>query len=350
LQANGRKSGIARLLAARKRGHQPEFSGAVEEESKKMVSLNVTALQDGLPFGARIKGVTREALGDEAIRRQIKDVFEDRGVIVFEEVEQTSKMQVMLSEAIGPLKDHPVKMVPRVDQDTMPGVITISADLNESIVEIDGKPLITWQPWHFDHTYNDELNLAGLLRAETIAPEGGMTAFADGIDIYNRMSPEIRAKAEGLNILYTLDMRYAIQKCGLPKNFREIQPKNDAILEYAKKFPRAIHPAVWTRKTGEKVMHMTPYGAKGIEGRENPEGDALFAEIWAEVEKSIRPYYHSWKITDMVLWDNSRVLHEACGCDPKYARVMHRTTIKGDYGLGRWETAPKTMEAAPSMA
>jgi taurine dioxygenase len=44
------------------------------------------------------------------------------------------------------------------------------------------------------------------------------------------------------------------------------------------------------------------------------------------------------------------VLHEACGCDPKYARVMHRTTIKGDYGLGRWETAPKTMEAAPSMA
>jgi taurine dioxygenase len=83
---------------------------------------------------------------------------------------------------------------------------------------------------------------------------------------------------------------------------------------------------------------MTPYGCRGIEGMETPEGDALFQEIWDEVEKSIRPYVHHWQPGDMVLWDNWRMLHEARGCDPKYDRVMHRTTIEGDYGLGRWET------------
>jgi taurine dioxygenase len=313
-----------------------------------MGSINVRQLQEGVPFGARVAGVTKETLGDATIRQQLRELFEDRGVILFEEVEQTAKMQVMISEVFGPLKDHPVKMVPRFDRENLPGVISILADKNESIVEIDGKQLITWQPWHFDHTYNDELNMAGVLRAEVIAPEGGMTAFADGIDIYHRMSPELRQKAEEISVLYTLDMRYELQLCGLPKNFREIQKKNPAILQFAKRFPRAIHPAVWTRPTGEKVIHMCPYGAKGIVGMETPEGNKLFAEIWDEIERSIRPYYHAWKPSDMVIWDNRRVLHHACGCDPKYDRLMHRTTIRGDYGLGRWETPPvATDEYAP---
>ena len=183
-----------------------------------MVSISVKPLRHDLPFGARITGVTREALADEAIRRQINDVFEARGMIVFEEIEPTSKMQVMLSEVFGPLKDHPVKIVQRLDQDTMPGVITITADPNGCVVEIDGKQLVTWQPWHFDHSYNNELNRAGVLRAETIAPEGGLTGFADGIQIYNDFSPKLREKIETLNIIYTLDLVYSRQRYGLPKN------------------------------------------------------------------------------------------------------------------------------------
>jgi alpha-ketoglutarate-dependent taurine dioxygenase len=314
-----------------------------------LVSLNVRPLQADLPFGARISGVTRQTLQSDAVRQQIRDVFDDRGVIVFDGVEPTAEMQVLISEVIGPLKDHPVKMVRRYDRENMPGVITIAVDpKGGGIVEIDGKPLATWQPWHFDHTYNNELNRAGVLRAEKIAPQGGDTAFADGIDIYKRMAPDIRQKAEVLNIIYTLDMHYERQKWGLPNNFREIQPRDDAILEFAKTFPRAIHPAVWTRQTGEKVLHMTPYGCRGIEKMENPTGDALFQEIWDEVDRCIRAYVHHWQPGDMVLWDNWRLLHEARGCDPRYDRIMHRTTIKGDYGLGRWETPRKI--AAPSPA
>jgi taurine dioxygenase len=52
----------------------------------------------------------------------------------------------------------------------------------------------------------------------------------------------------------------------------------------------------------------------------------------------------------MVIWDNWRMLHMATGCEPKYDRIMHRTTIKGDYGLGRWETEPKVVATADAMA
>jgi len=314
-----------------------------------MASIGVKPLQEDLPFGARITGVTREALQDEAVRRQINQVFEERGMIVFEAVEQTGKMQVMISEVFGPLKDHPVKSVERVDQEKMPGVITIRTGPEAGIVEIGGKPLVTWQPWHFDHSYNNELNRAGVLRAETIAPEGGLTAFADGIQIYRDMAPEIRRKIEGKELIYTLDLRYSQQRFGLPKTFREIKGKGEALAETAKSWSRSIHPAVWTRKTGEKVLHMSPYGWRGVVGMEQAEADALVSEVWDEVERVVRPYYHQWKSTDMLVWDNWRTLHQACGCDPKYDRVMHRTTIKGDYGLGRWETEPKPAQAAAEM-
>ena len=62
-----------------------------------MASITITPLQADLPFGARISGVTYEALADEAIRKQINDTFLARGMIVFENVESTGEMQVAIS-------------------------------------------------------------------------------------------------------------------------------------------------------------------------------------------------------------------------------------------------------------
>src|ERR1700722_10812157 len=111
-----------------------------------MDSIGVKPLAKDLSFGARVTGVTREALADAGIRRQLNEVFEAKGMIVFEDIEPSSKMQVEVSEVFGPLKDHPVKIVQRVDQDAMPGVIAITTDPDGCLVEIDGKPLLTWQP------------------------------------------------------------------------------------------------------------------------------------------------------------------------------------------------------------
>ena len=284
-----------------------------------MGAIEVRPLEADLPFGARITGVTHETLQDEAVRQQIRDTFEDRGVIVFEEVEQTGKMQVALSKVIGPLKDHPVKTVERVnrDDDDMMGVISIRTGPNAQILEIDGKELVTWQPWHFDHAYNNELNRAGVLRSEAIAPKDG----------------------------------HSQQKYGLPKSLKIIRPSKagDKMDEMAAIFPRSLHPAIWTRPQGEKVYHLCAYGARGFVGMEDDDGIALGQAACDEMERVVKAYYHSWKPTDMVMWDNWRVLHKACGCDPSYNRIVHRTTIKGDYGLGAWETEPTHLETADAM-
>jgi len=301
-----------------------------------MPTITVAPLREDLPFGARIRGVTYEALEDEDNRELIRKTFRERGVICFEDVEQTGQMQVAISKVLGPLKDHPVASVERADEDLAPGVIAIRSDGVGATVEVGGKRLVTWQPWHFDHCYQNELNYAGVLRSVSLPSEDGMTGFADGIQIWNDLPEELRSRIDGKEIIHTLflcynDMKYDTEGLSVVKD------ADDDIYQFAATLPRALHAAVWQRESGEKVFHMAPWMAFGILGEETPEGDALFEEVWAAAKKVMKPYYHKWQGTEMVAWDNHRMLHRGMGCSPDELRVMHRTTIKGDYGHGRWD-------------
>ena len=306
--------------------------------------LTVDPIRADIRFGARIGGVTRASLDDPAVRTAIVDAFEAYGLLVFEDVEPTPAMQVALSNVFGPLKDHPSQAVARAgDTDDMLGVIEMRHNADEGgVVRVGGRELSSWLPWHFDHCYNDELNRAGVLRCVEGPSDEGLTGFVDGIALYNAISPETRARIEDATIIYAMDVIMANLHYGRPDDYtqiREAAQSQDVMTEFAGR-PRALHPAVWTRATGEKVLHVSPWMAKGIEGRAFDDADALLHEVSDEiVDKAKRLcYFHHWRPTDMVVWDNWRVLHSVSGMDPSGHRTMHRTTIKGDYGLGRFET------------
>lgn len=63
-----------------------------------------------------------------------------------------------------------------------------------------------------------------------------------------------------------------------------------------------------------------------------------------------------WEAGDFLLWDNWRTLwdnwrtmHQAYGHPKRYARVVHRTTLKSDMKLGRW-LSPEESAAARQAA
>ena len=308
-------------------------------------TITVEPVRPDISFGARIGGVTYETLRDESLRAEINARFEQYGLLILEGVEPSPKMQVAVSNVIGPLKDHPSQAVPRAGGEDLLGVIEMRHEPNTpGKVRLDGAELSSWLPWHFDHCYNDQLNRAGVLRSVETPPDGGRTGFVDGIALYAALSPDLRERIEGETVLYAMDVILDNLRYGRPADFVELVPSREAaavMAEFADR-PRALHPAVWTRRTGEKVLHVSPWMAKGLAGREPAESDTLLEAVCDEIVASAEAlsYFHQWRPTDMLIWDNWRVLHAVSGMSPSYGRCMHRTTIQGDYGFGRFETTP----------
>ena len=307
-----------------------------------MAPLHVSPLAEDIAFGAKVVGVDRAGLGNEATRQQIKDLFENCGILVFENVEPSGQLQVELAGVFGPLQEHAMAKVRGGDGDSPPGVYVLNFHPDDTdIFEVNGKALSGWVPWHFDACYSDRLYRGAVLRALDIPPQGGLTGFVDGVQLYNAISPELRAQFEGRNIVYHPGLMLSKQRFGLPAQFRTIRMKKSSedLIASFDNAPRAVHPAIWRRASGEKVLHVSPWQAACIEGQENAEGDALLEALCQEIYVKSKPYWHSWKPTDMLIWDNWRFIHAVSGHDPSHVRRMHRAGIAGDYGLGRWENA-----------
>jgi taurine dioxygenase len=115
-----------------------------------MAGIQIRDLDPNLSFGSIVDGVNWETLADEGIREQLRNLFRERGIIVFKNMEPTAKMQIALSKVFGPLKDHPTKSTPRDEEtgDEAVGVIDMhyvpDSDLDAyagGFVEVDGVKL-----------------------------------------------------------------------------------------------------------------------------------------------------------------------------------------------------------------
>jgi alpha-ketoglutarate-dependent taurine dioxygenase len=60
------------------------------------------------------------------------------------------------------------------------------------------------------------------------------------------------------------------------------------------------------------------------------EGRSLLAGLLARATVPERVYRHEWEVGDLVLWDNTGVMHHVNTYDPSSGREMHRTTMSGD--------------------
>jgi alpha-ketoglutarate-dependent taurine dioxygenase len=57
----------------------------------------------------------------------------------------------------------------------------------------------------------------------------------------------------------------------------------------------------------------------------------LLDEIYAQVARPEFVYSHSWRVGDLLIWDNVSAQHRAVSKDYAlpYRRHMHRTTVRG---------------------
>ena len=96
--------------------------------------------------------------------------------------------------------------------------------------------------------------------------------------------------------------------------------------------PAREHPLVWTRRDGRTSMLLgaTP---DEVVGCPTTKGDALLDRLlgWAtQPQFTVR---HRWRRGDLVVWDNTGMLHRAQPYGEASKRLMHRTSLAGEEAI-----------------
>ena len=306
----------------------------------KSMPFTVEPLKEGMPYGSVVRGLRAEHLADEAVRETLRRHWIQDGVVVFKGGDCNEDFLVDLSAVFGPLEVHPLKEA--VDQ-RRPELINIfSKPGDNSIFEVEGEQGANWLGWHSDLTYVERINHGGILRALTPTAHGGLTGFIDQVTAYDTLPDDLKARIENLRVVYKMGA-FDIYKYGYSGELKILHVSDyyRKVWDTTDNFPPVAHPMVFTQpETGRKVLHISPFFAMYIEGMETPEGDALLKRLCDHI-LACPIYRHKWTTEELVLWDNWRVLHSVTPIAPDEERVMQRTTIKGDYGLGRLARLPK---------
>jgi len=93
--------------------------------------------------------------------------------------------------------------------------------------------------------------------------------------------------------------------------------------------PAKTHNLVWTHKSGRKSLVIGCH-ASHVVGMDRAESDALLEELLAWTTQPRFVYRHEWTVGDLVVWDNTGVLHRAEPYPVDSGRMMHRTTLGGE--------------------
>jgi taurine dioxygenase len=297
-------------------------------------------------FGAIVTGLTPDMLDDAAVRTSLYDQWIDKGLLVFREMDGLDTL-IRLSAVFGEVEDHPL-----LRGTDVPLEHRLTTDVDEKalgIYQVDGERRGGWQGWHKDSMYMEQINHGGILWARVVPERGGETGFIDQIAAYEALPAGLKARTEGLSVLYKFSRDSVDSRFG-PQPDRRIcrDPRRAALPMHENARRRSIHPMVYAQpRTGRRVANVSPWFAEGIEGMETAAGDALLREVIAHITRPEHAYFHRWLPGEMVLWDNWRMLHCATGTPAGMRRRLTRTIIIGDYALGRREETGQ--DVAPDL-
>lgn len=255
-------------------------------------------------IGTRVFGTPEELIQPE-VTGALRELLRQRGVLVFKELNLTTDQQVRLGSLLGTLRE---------EGDGNIFKITLDPKINPSADYLKGSFL-----WHMDGTHDDTPVFASLLSGRKLSAVGGQTDFANSYAAYDALSPDMKARIADMRVLhsFTTSMIRA-----------EVEP-TEAHKAYWATIPEKIHNLVWTHKNGRKSLVIGCHAASVI-GMEQAESDALLAELMAWVTQPRFTYRHEWTVGDLLIWDNTGVLHRAEPYPLDSGRVMDRTTLMGE--------------------
>jgi alpha-ketoglutarate-dependent 2,4-dichlorophenoxyacetate dioxygenase len=168
--------------------------------------------------------------------------------------------------------------------------------------------------WHTDASFQDPPGRYSMLSAKVVPPVPADTEYADMRAAYDALDAEMKARLEGLRVHHSI--AHSRQTLGFEFSQNEAEALKGAIHPLVRTIPRSKRKSLYVASHASRIIDWPV-----------PEGRLLLRDL---IEHATQPefvYRHSWRVADLVIWDNRATMHRGKPFDDtKYRRELRRVT------------------------
>ena len=278
-----------------------------------MATLELRPL--GKALGAEALGIDLSQPLDDPTFAWIEAAFAEHPVLVFRDQQLGAPELAAFGRRFGTPRRHALVSY------RYPGVPEVSWLRN---VDDDGN--IDWYgvkratDWHTDSTYEEVLPRLAILHALEVPEAKGGTMFADMCAAYDALPQTTKKLLAGLVGLHGRTDGPAGTRLYTPDEAKNMTDK--AYVEQQR--PAVINHPV----TGRPILFVNPMHTHGFVGVGRNEAWHLIEELAQHATQERFVYYHSWRVGDLLMWDERATMHRGAGdYRPEERRVMLRTIV-----------------------
>ncbi len=227
-------------------------------------------------IGTEIKSNKKSLLSGEHASK-IRDVLEQRGIVLFRELNLNNDEQMIFTRSLG-------KPMPQLGHEVMD--VSLDEKHNGALAEYLKGAFY----WHIDTATEDVPTRASLLTARVLSPIGGDTQFANTYAAWDDLPESEKKDLMKVRVVHSFEVS---------QRYVKPEPSYEELKAWTSL--KQPHPLVWTHKSGRKSLVLGST-ASHVEGMSMEEGHLLLARLrdWATQPQFV--YQHKWTIGDMIIW------------------------------------------------
>ena len=285
--------------------------------------MPVSTRQIGPCFAAEVEGVDMtKPLSPEDVAA-IHAGMDRYAVLVFHDQQIDDAQQLAFTRSLGEI-EHAIGTSLRAPEELrLPTTFADVSNLDQhdrTFARDDRRRLFGLgnRLWHSDSSFKVTPAKYSLLHACSIPSKGGNTEFADMRAAYDALDDETRAEVEGLICEHS--QIFSRQQLG----FTDFTDDERERFKPVRQCLVRTHPV-----TKRRSLYLSSH-AGGILGWPVPEARAFLRDLVEHATQRQFVYAHTWRVGDLVMWDNRQTMHRARPFPAHEPRDMRRTTLAGD--------------------
>lgn len=270
-------------------------------------------------LGAFVRIAPADTLAD-GVPGKLLDALDRYNVLLFPQIHMNDDVFLRLTAAMG--EKHEVTVTADGSEPSNKGIFRIARDKDD---KNQREFILGNDYWHIDGMNYSVPVKATLLKCEHAPSEGGDTGFANLHAAWEALPQERKRQIENLKVGHCLS--------ACLRRLHE-SPTEDDFARWDAIFPRVEHPLAWKQNSGKTTL-LIGSTANDIGGMSLEDGRALLDELLEWCTQEQFTYRHKWSDGDLVIFNNSALLHKSYPYPDDAGRVMHRTTLKGTESTGK---------------